>query len=230
MDFQGTTDREGAVKAMASKKSFLRRLDERGYLLLAVRLFLGLYFIRTGYVKATAPFDFLISVRLYDLLPDSPAIFLNATAVVLPWLEMMCGAALVLGVWLRGAAVQIAAMLLVFMPTILHRALTMQAEHGLSFIDVRFDCGCGTGIEIIWIKLCKNTGLFLLALIVFLSRSRRFCLTLWLDRRKPQAIYCRQCGYRLGNSAEGLCEVCHESSVMPVVAPPPQGNASLLQG
>ena len=203
---------------MTQDKSILRRLDESGYLLLAVRVFLGLYFLHTGFVKAMDPIDFLKSVRLYGLLPESPAVYLNTTAVVLPWLEIACGAALVLGVGLRGAAVQIAAMLFAFMPAIFLRALAIRAEQGISFFDIQFDCGCGTGIEIIWIKLCKNTGLLLLALIVLLSRSRRFCLELQFDRRRPGAMFCRQCGYRLGNSADEVCEVCREVSVLPTVA------------
>lgn len=170
---------------MAAMKSMIRRANESGILLLLIRLFLGLYFIRAGIVKAIDPIDFLKTVRVYGLLPESPAYYLNATAITLPSLEIICGLALVLGTWLRGAALQIAVMLVVFMPAIFLRALAMMhAEPGLSFFDVQFDCGCGTGVEIIWIKLLKNTGLSLLALMVLLSRSRRFCLPTWFGTRK----------------------------------------------
>ena len=176
---------------MNERKSILRRLVDSGMLLLAVRLLLGIYFLHAGIVKAIEPVEFLKSVRLYGLLPESPPYFLNSTAIALPWLEIICGLALIMGVWLRGAAILIAGMLVVFMPAILTRTLAMMtADPTLSFFDVEFDCGCGTGVEIIWIKFLKNTGLFVLAMIVVFSRSRLLCLSAWLDRggqRGPRA-------------------------------------------
>ena len=103
---------------ITEKPSLMRRLDESGILLLVVRLFLGFYFIHTGIVKAAEPIDFLKSVRLYGLLPETPPEFLNSTAVVLPWLEIICGMALVLGTRIRGAGLTIAMMMVVFMPAI----------------------------------------------------------------------------------------------------------------
>ena len=169
---------------MNERKPLLRRLVDSGMLLLAVRLLLGIYFLHAGIVKAIDPVDFLKSIRLYGLLPESPPYFLNATAIALPWMEILCGLALIVGVWLRGAALLIAGMLVVFMPAILVRTLAMMtANPALSFFDIEFDCGCGTGVEIIWIKFLKNTGLFVLAMIVICSRSRLLCLGTWLDRR-----------------------------------------------
>ena len=220
MGQKGDAGCERAGTVMLEKPSIIRRIDERGILLLVVRLFLGLYFIHTGIVKAAEPIEFLKSVRLYGLLPETPPVFLNSTAIVLPWLEIVCGIALVLGTRIRGAALQIGLMLVVFMPAITLRALAMlRADPSLSFFEVQFDCGCGTGIEIIWIKLCKNTGLLLLALIVLLSRSRRFCLDWWFDRRRPVPHYCRRCGYPRGGVPGELCEACREASPLPGSAP-----------
>ncbi|MBU0719192.1 MAG: DoxX family membrane protein [Planctomycetes bacterium] len=170
---------------MSKSPSTVRRLLDSGVVLLALRVFLGIYFIRTGIVKALDPTDFLKSVHLYGFLPENPPFLLNGTAIVLPYLEVVCGLALVVGAWLRGAALQIGLMLVVFMPAILLRtAAMMQADPALSFFDVKFDCGCGTGVEIIWIKMLKNSGLFLLALMVLFSRSRLLCLDGWRTRRQ----------------------------------------------
>ncbi len=168
--------------------SLLARYDRAAIpLALVVRLFLGGYFIYTGFTKILDPVAFLKAVRLFDLLPESPAVYLNGTAVVLPWLEVICGVALVLGLFRRGAAALIAGMLCVFTPAIFLRALAMMKTDGLSFFEVEFDCGCGTGHEIIWIKLCKNTGLFLLAVAALASRSTCLCASSLFDRGKAPA-------------------------------------------
>jgi len=169
---------------VAAKDSWLRRLDQSGVPLLLARLVLGALFIYMGAKKVGSPSDFLKQIRLYHVLPDTPAYYLNGTAIVLPWVEILCGAALILGSWLRGAALVTAGMLAVFTPAILLRALAVRAEQGTSFFEIKFDCGCGAGVVVIWKKLLENTGLFLLALLALFSRSRRFCLSGWLERRR----------------------------------------------
>lgn len=198
---------------MPARKSLIQRLDEISVPApVLVRVFLGAYFIHAGVVKAMEPLDFLQMIRLYYVLPESPPIFLNSTAVVLPWLEIACGVALVLGLFMRGAGVLIAAMLCMFTPAIFLRALAMMAEEGISFFKVEFDCGCGVGNETIWIKLLTNAGLLLLAVLSILSRSRRFTLTMALDRLRAQASYCRRCGYPAGNLADGVCVSCRDAA------------------
>jgi uncharacterized membrane protein YphA (DoxX/SURF4 family) len=166
------------------RHSLLRRLDAVCIPLpVVIRMFLGAYFLYAGINKAIDPVDFLRAVRTYGALPETPPYFLNATAIVLPWLEIVCGVGLVLGLLRRGAGTTIALMLCVFTPAILIRALAMMSEQGLSFFAVEFDCGCGTGHEIIWIKLLKNLGLLALALWTVLSTSRAWEPGAWLARR-----------------------------------------------
>ena len=170
---------------MPPSKSILRRIDETGIALLVFRLVLGVLFVWMGWNKVADPVGFLKQIHLYDLLPESPGIFLNATAIVLPWIEIVCGVALLVGVLLRGAALALAAMLLVFTPAIFLRAVAMMAETGTPFFELSFDCGCGAGEVVTWTKLLENTLLFLTTILILLSRSRRFCLASWLDRRPP---------------------------------------------
>ena len=170
---------------MSPSKSIIRRIDETGIALLVFRLVLGVLFVWMGWNKVADPVGFLKQIHLYDLLPESPGIFLNATAIVLPWVEIVCGVALLVGVLLRGAALTLAAMLLVFTPAIFLRALAMMADTGTPFFELSFDCGCGAGEVVTWTKLLENTLLFLTTILILLSRSRRFCLALWLDRRAP---------------------------------------------
>ncbi len=173
---------------MNANGSWLRRFDETGVPLLLARIILATIFLYMGSKKVGEPFDFLKQVRLYQMLPESPAIYLNATAIVLPWLEIVAGVALLIGLRFRGAAAAIALMLLVFTPAILIRALHIQADTGISFLEIVFDCGCGGGPVTIWTKLLGNVGLFVLAIVVLLSRSRRFCLAAQFDRQPRIAV------------------------------------------
>ena len=161
---------------MQQSPSLLRRLDGTGVPLLLARLLIGGFFIYMGIVKIQDPVAFLKQVRLYEMLPESPPHLLNGTAILLPWLEVVCGLALVLGVYLRGAGTIIALMLVVFTPAIFLRAWGIHSTEGTPFLEIAFDCGCGTGAVIIWQKLLGNTGLLLGALVAVFSASRRFCL------------------------------------------------------
>ena len=192
--------------AGADDRSILQRVDEaRIPLPLLARVFLGGYFIYTGVVKTLDPVAFLKGVRLYEMLPESPPYFLNATAVVLPWLEIVCGIALVLGLFRRGAAVVVALMLCVFSPAIFSRALAIAGAEGISFFQVAFDCGCGTGHEIIWIKLCKNAALLILSIWVIATRCRSLCMDALFERRGAAAID-TGVGRLSGADAGGLTE------------------------
>jgi len=133
--------------------------------------------------KIGHPVDFLKQIRLYHMVPESPGILLNSIAIALPWIEIFAGAALILGPFLRGGAAAIALMLLVFTPAIFLRAMQIWSTEGVPFFQIEFDCGCGSGVVIIWQKLLANTGLLLMALYVLFSRSKRFTLSWWLDKR-----------------------------------------------
>lgn len=206
---------------MAGNRSILGWFDDVQVPLSAlIRIFLGGYFLYTGAVKALDPTVFLKGIHTYGILPTNPPILLNGTAVILPWLEIVCGLCLILGLWIRGAALNLAVMLMVFTPAILMRGLEIQAAKNISsFFDVKFDCGCGTGVEITWIKLCKNTGLFLLAGLALLSRSRRFTIDLLLDRVRAASKYCRRCGHPLAGAAGAICESCRDAAGMPAGTP-----------
>ncbi len=202
----------------AASLGALRRADRTGLPLLAIRIVVGLIFIYMGSNKLADPIAFMKAIRQYHMLPDTPGIYLNLSAVVLPWMEIFAGTALLLGLHIRGAALSLIIMLAVFTPAVYLRALEVQRETPQSFFDIKFDCGCGTGVEVIWSKLLKNTGLFLLSVGALLSNSRRFCLSMFFERRTAPTRYCHFCAYRVKRSQAGLCNSCATPPTIPSAA------------
>jgi uncharacterized membrane protein YphA (DoxX/SURF4 family) len=166
-------------------KSLIARMDATGIPLLLARLVIAFEFIRLGIAKVGDPVTFLKLMRQYQVLPEDPAIYMNALAVILPWVEILCGVALLLGIMVRGAGLISAGMLAAFTPLIITRGLELFREGAADTLcAVSFNCGCGGGDVFVCSKVAVNTGLFLLALLATFSRSRRFCLVqLW--QREP---------------------------------------------
>ena len=153
-----------------------RRIDESGWPLLAARLILGATFLWLGAAKVGEPVEFLKLIRQYEMVSDRSHELLNGLAAWMPWLEIWCGALLVLGVAVRGAALTLTALLAAFTAAIASRALGIQADEGQAFCAIAFDCGCGSGVVNICGKLAQNSGLLVLSLIALISRSTRWCL------------------------------------------------------
>lgn len=191
--------------------SWFARADRTGVPLLLARLIVGGVFVYMGCMKVASPVEFLKQIHLFNMLPAEPGYYLNATAIVLPWLEIICGAALILGVFVRGAALNLLIMLSVFTPAIFLRAWTIRATEGTPFFEIAFDCGCGSGPVTIWTKLLENLGLWLAALVAILSQSRRFCLSALWSRGKQAMANCVSCGAPLRSTVDDLCPECPPS-------------------
>ena len=99
--------------------------------LLISRLFLGGIFVYASFDKILHPFEFAEVVYNYQLLPD---VLVNLVALFLPWIELLVGLSLILGVWLPGAVLICNLLLMVFFST-----LVFNIARGLDI-----DCGCFT--------------------------------------------------------------------------------------
>lgn len=165
--------------------SLLSRPNQADITLLLTRLALGGMLVWLGTAKIVDdPVNFLKLMRQYHLLDEHQYyLFMNLVAVVLPWIETICGVALLLGVAIRGAGVVSAGMLAAFTPMILARGLELYHAESIPFCAVNFDCGCGAGVVFLCTKLLENCGLFLLSIVAVMSRSRRFCLSRVFLRR-----------------------------------------------
>ena len=78
---------------------------------LFARAVFGLIFIFAGATKIVAPSAFAEIIFNYQILPEN---LVNVAAITLPWLEILCGLALILGFLARGAAVVLCALLAAF--------------------------------------------------------------------------------------------------------------------
>lgn len=71
------------------------------FILTCLRLFLGVVFVYASYDKILHPQQFSLAVFQYQLLPDG---LVNLVALALPWLELLIGLLLIIGMWMPGAA------------------------------------------------------------------------------------------------------------------------------
>ncbi len=130
--------------------------------LLAFRLVLGGLFVYAGAVKVLDPLDFAQNIRNYQLVGQSLSF---VAAIVLPWLEILAGLALILGVWTRGAALVVAGLLVFF---IVLTAVTM-----VRGLDV--DCGCFGSLsrKSGWGVILEDLGMLVLGLALLLAPKKR---------------------------------------------------------
>ena len=143
------------------------------WLTVRAQIALGLAFVVAALAKIADPPGFAKSIWMYQL---APAWSIHPTALVLPWLELLCGLALCLGVWTRAAAAWITALLLTFTLAV---SINLARHHPV-------DCGCfGAGTsagseqerltDMKW-AILRDLGLLLLAgqVLVAARKPRRF--------------------------------------------------------
>lgn len=101
----------------------------QGAFLLALRWGMAAVFIGAAIPKIQEPDLFALSIYNYQMLP---AWGVNVLAVLLPWLELIIGIGLAVGIWTRACAVTMAGLMMVFLV-----ALIVAALRGLNI-----SCGC----------------------------------------------------------------------------------------
>ena len=120
---------------------------------LAARLILGGVFIFASADKIIHPAAFAEAVYNYQILPDT---LINLTAMILPWLELILGIFLILGLWFPGAVLLSNLLLVTFFGS-----LVFNLSRGL---DIH--CGCfSTSQESTSLCMCLyviRDGIFLL--------------------------------------------------------------------
>ena len=141
-------------------KTLLDKLAHPGVVRVA-GIAVGAVFVIAGLAKIGDPEAFAAQVHNFRL---TPIVLENLVAMILPWVELVAGTALILGARSRAAAWICAALMIVM--TV---AVGQAAVRGLDF-----ECGCfgkadssTIGIK----KLLENTGLTIVALVATLRRG-----------------------------------------------------------
>jgi uncharacterized membrane protein YphA (DoxX/SURF4 family) len=119
------------------------------------RLAIGLIFVGSALAKIGDTGALAQQVHNYRLVPLWSE---NLLAMTLPWIELLAGLSLVLGVRARAGSLVALASLLVFTA-----AIGVAMTRGLDF-----ECGCfGTAdaTRIGWVKLAENLGMLVLAAV-----------------------------------------------------------------
>lgn len=96
---------------------------------LGLRLLLGGIFVYASLHKIAYPGQFVSILEGYNLFPTA---IIHPIAVFVPWLELISGGALIVGIFPRGAVAIINLMLLMFVIAI---SINLFRGH-------EFDCGC----------------------------------------------------------------------------------------
>jgi uncharacterized membrane protein YphA (DoxX/SURF4 family) len=123
----------------------LKKILTHRYLALAFRFYLGGLFIYASMYKINYTAEFAETIARYQIVPYWGV---NLTAIGLPWIELICGALLLLGIRSRSAAVLCCFFLLVFTA-----GITVSLMR-----DAPISCGCfhTVGEKISWRTLVRD--------------------------------------------------------------------------
>lgn len=107
----------------------MKRLLTHPWLTIRVQIALGAIFVIAALPKIADPPSFAHMIFNYRLVPSS---LINLSALVMPWVELLSGLALILGVWKAAARTVVGILLFVFIIAI---SINLGRDNAI-------DCGC----------------------------------------------------------------------------------------
>lgn len=151
------------------------------YVVFAARLLIGGMFVYASIYKVFDPANFAVSIRNYMIIPAS---WSNVVALTLPWIEIVAGAFLILGVQVRPSALLTTGMLGVFLGAIIYAFS----------IGLDIDCGCfssaaTSGGRIRVFHIARDAGLFLISLLILVSDRGNFSVARLLVPTSTKSAY-----------------------------------------
>jgi len=127
-----------------------------------IQIALGLIFLGSSFYKILSPPSFAHAIYNYQL---APLWLINPAAIILPWVQFLCGFALLTRIGEKGASLLILLMMISF-----QIALGSALIRGLNV-----SCGCfeAGGSPATWLTFSRDTLILLLAAIQFTVIARR---------------------------------------------------------
>jgi putative oxidoreductase len=119
----------GEAVTSPDSRGKLARFFSNPKVLLVLRIVVGIVFVLASVYKIGNPNHFRAVVAEYRLMPEQ---FVPFMAVALPWVEFICGALLILGLYSRSNALIVVGVLCVYIA-----GMTINLSRGLAH-----DCGC----------------------------------------------------------------------------------------
>ena len=107
----------------------MKRFLAHPWLTIRVQLALGAIFVIAALPKIADPPSFAHMIYNYRLVPGS---LINISALVMPWIELLAGLALILGVWKAAARTIVGILLAIFIIAI---SINLARNNAI-------DCGC----------------------------------------------------------------------------------------
>jgi uncharacterized membrane protein YphA (DoxX/SURF4 family) len=122
---------------------------------------LGGAFLYAGIIKVLDPAQMAAQIRNYQLAPWWT---IHPTALVLPWVEIIAGLLLILGIWAIESTLVLTGLLALF--TI---AIGWAMHLGLDI-----ECGCFAGhTKVGWARLAEDGALLAVAVLGWIARRRK---------------------------------------------------------
>lgn len=148
----------------------------RGTSIALLRIILGCVFIFASVDKIADPQSFAASITNYRIVSGNLALLF---ATILPWIELLSGLGLLLGLLVRGSALLTLALLGLF--TILVGLAMLRG------LDI--SCGCFTqdpsAGKVGWMKIGENLLLIAMNVVVLYPSVHNFSLEGYLRKREP---------------------------------------------
>jgi putative oxidoreductase len=141
---------------MKSIWSFVKKIIQSKYLALVLRLYIGTLFIYASMSKVPYPAEFAQALASYQIIPFWAV---NFIAIALPWIEVICGLFLIIGLRSKAVASIIGFLLILFTLGIMINLLRAAP----------INCGCfgNAGEQITWWDIPRDLFWLLMTVQIF---------------------------------------------------------------